>query len=281
MKIFIYVCVFLCLYSCSESKHISEELNRTEEIINDYPDSVLRSLQAIAPGSICKKSTKAHYGLLYSLALDKTGQTIDSDSMLRPAVNYFLRKGTNRQKFLSWYCLGRMEYSANNYQKATESYLKALEYQDLIDDPYLIGVCNFVLGELNLKQNNYQRALFYYQEAYENYQAANKTKHQVSAKTAIAAVYYMENDNDNALRDYREALNLSEQFGYEDFQVYCLRCLIGILSNKGVTNETYNYVGRFLQLSDDLSPNDYCVLGEYYLRINKPDSAEYLSLIHI
>ena len=43
MKIFIYVCVFLCLYSCSESKHISEELNRTEEIINDYPDSVLRS----------------------------------------------------------------------------------------------------------------------------------------------------------------------------------------------------------------------------------------------
>ena len=55
MKIFIYVCVFLCLYSCSESKHISEELNRTEEIINDYPDSVLRSLQAIAPGSICKK----------------------------------------------------------------------------------------------------------------------------------------------------------------------------------------------------------------------------------
>ena len=160
MKIFIYVCVFLCLYSCSESKHISEELNRTEEIINDYPDSVLRSLQAIAPGSICKKSTKAHYGLLYSLALDKTGQTIDSDSMLRPAVNYFLRKGTNRQKFLSWYCLGRMEYSANNYQKATESYLKALEYQDLIDDPYLIGVCNFVLGELNLKQNNYQRLCF-------------------------------------------------------------------------------------------------------------------------
>ena len=276
MKRFIYVCAFfLCLCSCSESKYIAEELERTQEIINDYPDSALHSLQAIVPGSIRKKSTKAHYGLLYSLALDKTGQTIDTDSMLRPAVNYFMRKGTNRQKFLSWYCLGRMEYSTNNYQKATESYLKALEYRDIIDDPYLIGVCNFVLGELNLKQNNYQRALFYYQEAYENYQAANKTKHQVSAKIAIAAVYYMENDNDNALRDYREALNLSEQFGYEDFQVYCLRCLIGILSNKGVTNETNDYVGRFLQLSDDLSPNDCCVLGEYYLRINKPDSAEY------
>ena len=276
MKRFIYVCAFfLCLCSCSESKYIAEELERTQEIINDYPDSALHSLQAIVPGSIRKKSTKAHYGLLYSLALDKTGQTIDTDSMLRPAVNYFMRKGTNRQKFLSWYCLGRMEYSTNNYQKATESYLKALEYRDIIDDPYLIGVCNFVLGELNLKQNNYQRALFYYQEAYENYQAANKTKHQVSAKTAIAAVYYMENDDDNALRDYREALNLSEQFGYEDFQVYCLRCLIGILSNKGVTNETYDYVGRFLQLSDNLSPNDCCVLGEYYLRINKPDSAEY------
>ena len=276
MKRFIYVCAFfLCLCSCSESKYIAEELERTQEIINDYPDSALHSLQAIVPGSIRKKSTKAHYGLLYSLALDKTGQTIDTDSMLRPAVNYFMRKGTNRQKFLSWYCLGRMEYSTNNYQKATESYLKALEYRDIIDDPYLIGVCNFVLGELNLKQNNYQRALFYYQEAYENYQAANKTKHQVSAKIAIAAVYYMENDDDNALRDYREALNLSEQFGYEDFQVYCLRCLIGILSNKGVTNETNDYVGRFLQLSDDLSPNDCCVLGEYYLRINKPDSAEY------
>lgn len=161
MKRFIYVCAFfLCLCSCSESKYIAEELERTQEIINDYPDSALHSLQAIVPGSIRKKSTKAHYGLLYSLALDKTGQTIDTDSMLRPAVNYFMRKGTNRQKFLSWYCLGRMEYSTNNYQKATESYLKALEYRDIIDDPYLIGVCNFVLGELNLKQNNYQRALF-------------------------------------------------------------------------------------------------------------------------
>ena len=275
MKIFIYVCVFLCLYSCSENMHISEELNRTEEIINDYPDSALRSLQAIAPGSIRKKSTQAHYGLLYSLALDKTGQTIDSDSILRPAVNYFMRKGTNRQKFLSWYCLGRMEYSAKNYQKATESYLKALDYKDLIDDPYLFGVCNFVIGELNLEQDNYQRALFYYHEAFENYKAANKTKHQISAKTAIAAVYYMENEDDNALRDYREALNLSEQYGYKDFQVYCLRCLIGILSNKGVTDEANDYVGRFLRLSDELSPNDCCVLGEYYLRVNMPDSAKY------
>lgn len=98
MKRFIYVCAFfLCLCSCSESKYIAEELERTQEIINDYPDSALHSLQAIVPGSIRKKSTKAHYGLLYSLALDKTGQTIDTDSMLRPAVNYFMRKGTNRQ----------------------------------------------------------------------------------------------------------------------------------------------------------------------------------------
>lgn len=89
MKRFIYVCAFfLCLCSCSESKYIAEELERTQEIINDYPDSALHSLQAIVPGSIRKKSTKAHYGLLYSLALDKTGQTIDTDSMLRPAVNF-------------------------------------------------------------------------------------------------------------------------------------------------------------------------------------------------
>ena len=57
--------------------------------------------------------------------------------------------------------------------------------------------------------------------------------------------------------------------------MYCLRCLIGILSNKGATYETNNYVGCFFQLSDDLSPNDCCVLGEYYLRINMPNSAEY------
>lgn len=159
MKLFLYVCVFLCLYSCSKSNHIFEELNRMEKIINDYPDSALRSSQSIAPGSIRKKSTKARYGLLYALALDKTGQIINNNSMFRPALTYFLRKGTNRQKFLSWYCLGRIEHSANNYQEATESYLKALEYQSLIDDPYLIRACNFMIGELNMQQNNYQRAL--------------------------------------------------------------------------------------------------------------------------
>ena len=53
MKRFIYVCAFfLCLCSCSESKYIAEELERTQEIINDYPDSALHSLQAIVPGSI-------------------------------------------------------------------------------------------------------------------------------------------------------------------------------------------------------------------------------------
>lgn len=59
MKIFIYVCVFLCLYSCSESKHISEELNRTEEIINDYPDSVLRSLASYCSRQYLQKIDKS------------------------------------------------------------------------------------------------------------------------------------------------------------------------------------------------------------------------------
>lgn len=59
MKRFIYVCAFFyCLCSCSESKYIAEELERTQEIINDYPDSALHSLQAIVPGSIRKNRLK-------------------------------------------------------------------------------------------------------------------------------------------------------------------------------------------------------------------------------
>lgn len=50
---FFYACVHV-----PRAKYIAEELERTQEIINDYPDSALHSLQAIVPGSIRKNRLK-------------------------------------------------------------------------------------------------------------------------------------------------------------------------------------------------------------------------------
>lgn len=274
MKIIGCVCVFLCLCSCSENKLIAEKLNQAEEIVNDYPDSVLNILQTIDVGDIHKKSSHAKYGLLYSLALDKTGNSIPDNSMIRSAANFYLRKGTKHQQALSLYCLGRIEDAANNYQEAVSRYLAALDCESQLNDPYFAGVCNYSIGDLYLKQNSYQLALSYYEKAVENYKAANKAKHHITTKTAIASVYYIEGEADNAQRNYLEALSLAEQADYKDMQVYCLRCIISILSDAGKTEEIKDYATRFLKLSENLSASDYCVLGEYYLRVNMPDRAE-------
>lgn len=59
------------------------------------------------------------------MALDRCGVPVQSDSIIRPAVNYYRRFGGPVNRFLSCYYLGRVHENRGDKQSAMEAFVKA------------------------------------------------------------------------------------------------------------------------------------------------------------
>ena len=72
--------------SCSGE--VSERLADVDSLVCDAPDSALAVLDSIPLSCLRTREQRAKYALLKSVALDKSGIDVKSDSMIAPAVKY-------------------------------------------------------------------------------------------------------------------------------------------------------------------------------------------------
>ena len=68
---------------------------------------------------------EAKYALLLSQALDKNYIDLQSDSIIAPAVRYYENHGTPDERMKAFYYRGRISMNANDYDNATEYFIKA------------------------------------------------------------------------------------------------------------------------------------------------------------
>jgi tetratricopeptide (TPR) repeat protein len=59
--------------------------------------------------------------LLYSAALDKNRIDICSDSIIHPAIAYYIRKGSDRERSMTYYYTGRICENAHDSEKAMQA----------------------------------------------------------------------------------------------------------------------------------------------------------------
>ena len=62
---------------------------------------------------------------LLSQALDKNYIDLQSDSIIAPAVRYYENHGTPDERLKVFYYRGRISMNANDYDSATEYFIKA------------------------------------------------------------------------------------------------------------------------------------------------------------
>ncbi len=114
----------------------SEQINGIEQIVSEHPREALdsiRLLQKDFPSMSAKD--KAYYSLIYAMALDKSYIDTTDTSILEPALKYYSKHGSPRQKMLTYYYLGRIYENDRQYDKSITTLMQALE-QDWYDDAY-------------------------------------------------------------------------------------------------------------------------------------------------
>ncbi len=97
---------------CQRPDSVATAFDSAMILMDESPESALEVLRDIVPNDLRTKEQHARYALLYSQALDKNFIDVDSDSLIRLAVDYYKDKDDVWSKFHAYYYLGRIHVNA-------------------------------------------------------------------------------------------------------------------------------------------------------------------------
>jgi tetratricopeptide (TPR) repeat protein len=115
--------------------------------------------------------------------------------------------------------MGLVYTNQGDFQKAMESYLKALKIAEAEDDKTYMSAVLGNLGILNEQQKNYDKALEYELKALKLYEGGLNNKTALAADYGNIGVAYQDKGmNSLALLYYFKYLNLAEEIGNKNYQ---------------------------------------------------------------
>ena len=134
LRIYLLMLVALVVGSCSDGRQ-AEIIRQAEQIMQEQPDSALHLLQSI-PRKSLRGETLARYALIYSMAQDKSGLDVTSDSLLRIAYDYYRQHPEDTLYARSQYYMGLYYSLADSTKEAEDCLRKAENYADALGDYY-------------------------------------------------------------------------------------------------------------------------------------------------
>ena len=139
---------FLFLNSCSKTP-LTVRLDDVESYIQSRPDSALVTLRQIDTAFLVKPKEKAQFALLYAMALDKNYIDTAEFHIIRPALDFYRKKGTDKQLMLSYYYAGRILFNAKRDAEALISQTHALEFARKTDSGRYLGMIYTAMADLS------------------------------------------------------------------------------------------------------------------------------------
>ena len=141
MLIRITAAVLTCctVLSYADDSAVMEELDWAEAVMEEHPDSALALLDTLDRSRLTTREARARHALLYSQALDKNYIELTTDSIIRPAAQYYARHGSPNDRLKAQYYLGCIFRNASDWEQAIEHFVNAEEYVDRATDWQAVG----------------------------------------------------------------------------------------------------------------------------------------------
>jgi len=233
---FIFIIITL-ITSCDIQEHKEEEvLKKSELLIEQYPDSVLRLLtNEIHPGSL-NEDLYANYILLLIKAKDNADKDISNDTIIFKVKDHFIKKGDKEKSALALLYTGYILSLKNQKKKAMTAYLDAEDFLKGSGDFALKGLVKYYIGDLYFEQflkdeaiDNYKQALFYFDKS-------EKYKNEIIAYGKIGITFLMKEEIDSSFHYYNKGLSLAKIHNDSIEQAFIMRN-IGLGFNQIGNNE--------------------------------------------
>lgn len=152
----------LLLAGCGGSP--AEPFAEAQRLMNDAPDSALLWLRNVDPATLTRRED-ARRRVLTAQACSRCMESGLTDSLIRPAAEYFDRHGSNAERAVAWYYCGEAGWLAGNSDAAIRDYLIAKSYAERAGFSELLGVLYHRLGRIYFEEHDNAGAESCYAEA--------------------------------------------------------------------------------------------------------------------
>lgn len=127
-----YIClmvltVMATMTGCSNDSRAWQQMNDAERIMENHPDSALLILEDMSDWELKRGKESARYALLKSMAYDKNYIDKTTFDVLKPALDYYLKKGTPDERLKTYYYQGVIFLNQGDKDSALNSFMKSLD----------------------------------------------------------------------------------------------------------------------------------------------------------
>ena len=278
IKLFSLYAVFIFMGAVSCNQAIDRQLDEIEKKLSSQPEAAYNELSGIASDKFRTSSQHARYALLLSLARDKSYIDVTDDSLVQMAVQYYKNNGSERERMLSVYSLGRVQRNAGNNVGAIVSLLEAKEMAKVLSDYHYLGLSCWNIAGLYGECNDEDSALMYYQESRDAYNWLKESNYAAYSQLGEAQIYMakgMHHAADSVLNDI-------EQYARAASDRYLLSYVLmysayNMMASKSVDAKV---VISLYQEAEGLkarqkTTSDYRTLVQAYSMLNETDSVRY------
>ena len=267
--------LLLLAVSCADDAAVMSELDAAESVMEDSPETALALLDTMQRSRLVSRKAAARHALLYSQALDKNYIDMTTDSIIRPAAEYYSRHGSADERLKAQYYLGCIYRNLGDSERAMECYVRAERYVDRAEDYRAVG-----------RLYSARRKIYFdYYDLSLSYAEAMKSEHyyklsgdsQLRAKALINAALSASMLNYNHLADSILSVvrdSLWSVLG-PDIQGSYYSVFMTMAEERGDTAQLKKLLAEHLGHADYYEGIPWGTIVRSYLFLNKIDSAKW------
>ena len=211
-RLFFFLIAVFAITACTDSRKV-EIIRQAESLMQEQPDSALHLLQGIDRHTL-RGETLARYALIYSIAQDKSGLDVSSDSLLRIAYEYYCQHPEDSLYARSQYYMGKYLWITEQTDSAYSCLLKARTVSEAEKDYYTAYLATDRMRRI-AEVSDTALCLNLSKEAYRLYlkSGAHNPVNEVYLLIGIGDTYSRRGDGDSTIHYYNIALEKSESAG--------------------------------------------------------------------
>lgn len=260
----------ISLSSCSSSVK-NPLLLCADSLMEEYPDSALSVLESISSPQELPRADRALYALLLTQARYKNYITLEDDSLIKTAVEYYGDRKKSVRAAKAHYYWGATYRDRGYTSFAVEEYLAAIRLMPVKDE--FLAMIYDNLAECYEEEDLSSVAAESYRSAY---QILKGKSGQIYPLRGIARTFLLQNEQDSALCYYQQALDyaLADQDSNLIGALY--HDLAMVYNEKKDYIQADKYASKAIAVvGQDRVANAYLLKAKIMLNLNKLDSACY------
>ena len=272
-----FISFTILLGACRRGSHaVSSILLLADSLMQSHPDSSLQLLEAIPAPQKMGKTDRAWYALLLTQAKYKNYVSLENDSLIQVAVDYFEKNSDREQLAKSYFYSGCVHREQEDISTAINLYLKSLRTMPQGGDSVFLSMVYGHLGDCYGEQYLNSAAI----DAHKNAYALCGTAHIDRALYALLKIgdnYLIKDDSDSAFIYYQQTKLLADSLQTSAFKPLVYKNIAALYNERGEYEEANSYISeamRDIEVEESLY-SIYFLKGDIMNHLNKKDSALY------